>query len=87
MEFLIPFMNEKDNEVFRAPEQNLICIGSREIPMRFWQSLKCLNQWDFAKVSRDLDGKHVVFREVIEGFKILHKMEAVIIVSILLLCF
>ena len=72
-------MNEKDNEVFLAPEQNLICIGSRKIPMRFWQSLKGLSQCDFAKVSWDLDEKHVVFGEVTEGFKTLHKMVAVII--------
>ena len=45
---------QKDNEVFRAPEQNLICIRSGEIPKRFWQSLKGLSQWDFAKVSWDL---------------------------------
>ena len=47
--------------------------------MRFWQSLKDLSHWDFAKVSWDLDGKHVVLGEVIEGFKTLHKMKAVII--------
>ena len=35
---------QKDNEVFPAPEQNLICIGSKEIDKRFWQSLKGLSQ-------------------------------------------
>ena len=46
---------QKDNEVFPAPEQNLILIGIREIHKRFWQSLKGLCQWDFAKVSWDLE--------------------------------
>ena len=45
---------QKDNEVFPTPENNLICIGSRKIHKRFWQSLKGLSQWDFAKVSWDL---------------------------------
>ena len=40
---------------FPAPEQNLILIGIREIHKRFWQSLKGLSQWDFAKVSWDLE--------------------------------
>ena len=57
-------MNEKDNEVFPAPEQNLICIGSREIHKRFWQSLKGLSQWDFAKVSWDLQGNRVAFTRI-----------------------
>ena len=32
----------------------MICIGSREIHKRFWQSPKGLSQWDFARVSWDL---------------------------------
>ena len=31
-------MNEKDNEDFPAPEQNLICIGSRDVPSK-------MNEW------------------------------------------
>ena len=55
---------QKDNEVFSAPEQILICIGSREIPKRFWQSLKGLSQWDFAKVSWDLQENRVAFTRI-----------------------
>ena len=45
----------KDNEVFPAPEQIWSVSGVGKFTKRFWQSLKGLSQWDFAKVSWDLD--------------------------------